>query len=319
MCKILNEQTLEGNSKKAQIAEWKQYFEFEKVGTKYLITEIYDIPKEKNDLRKEGNNSIYVKYVELLLMYFLSNKEGYTFTLRKNEWFQVLGVVNNNYVDHFYRPKCYQFSDSEVSTFDLNDFYRRVPPKLEKIMFSALRNMKNRCLLDYFEETMIVETINEKQEHRKATNEEIRQLVSCKNEVLKNMGFVNMTQVFLKFKNKEFYDALNAMLYKRYGWNYSYRQYCIIYSHKCIQQDIPLTEINIQRLELNQKIVSAVNTQAEEKYNKAQADYNELASEVSENWNGFGKPNKLEKKHAFQYQDTYLNAQRKLANYFLKI
>lgn len=44
-----------GNSKKAQLKEWRRYFDWENPTKQiYRITEVYDIPKEKEDLRKNN-------------------------------------------------------------------------------------------------------------------------------------------------------------------------------------------------------------------------------------------------------------------------
>ena len=45
---------------------YKKYFEFEKSGQKFIITDIYDTPLTKEDKRRLGNNSIYVKNIELI-------------------------------------------------------------------------------------------------------------------------------------------------------------------------------------------------------------------------------------------------------------
>jgi len=53
MCKLLNEPIVTSNSKKAQITNWKRYFNFTKDKTKFIITEVYDEPL---------NNSGYMYY-----------------------------------------------------------------------------------------------------------------------------------------------------------------------------------------------------------------------------------------------------------------
>jgi hypothetical protein len=45
-----------GNAKKAQIKEFERYFNYKKVGQKFIITEIYNEPLTKVDKRCEGNN-----------------------------------------------------------------------------------------------------------------------------------------------------------------------------------------------------------------------------------------------------------------------
>ena len=56
MCLLLGEEERTGNSKISQLKEWKRHFGFYKEGNKFIITEIYDEPKNKEDGRSEGNN-----------------------------------------------------------------------------------------------------------------------------------------------------------------------------------------------------------------------------------------------------------------------
>lgn len=55
-CNLICDKVKTGNSKKIQLEEWKRYFDYEKEGVGFIVKEIYDFPKEKNDKRKFGNN-----------------------------------------------------------------------------------------------------------------------------------------------------------------------------------------------------------------------------------------------------------------------
>lgn len=52
MCSLLNESVTNGSSKQCQLRRWKRYFDFEKQGQKFIITEMYETPKEKIDYRR---------------------------------------------------------------------------------------------------------------------------------------------------------------------------------------------------------------------------------------------------------------------------
>ena len=94
MCSLLNCSICEGNSKKSQLKNWKRYFNYEKSGQKFIITEIYDTPFPSEDARKlkEG---LYVKYIELLLLKYLSSCEGYQTKITKGKLYQILGLTMN--------------------------------------------------------------------------------------------------------------------------------------------------------------------------------------------------------------------------------
>lgn len=42
--------------------------------TEILITEIYDDPLPKTDKRQEGNNNIYTKFIETVLLQYLARQ-----------------------------------------------------------------------------------------------------------------------------------------------------------------------------------------------------------------------------------------------------
>ena len=59
LCRYLNLKTgLNGNQRMSQKKELRQYFDFAKMSgsNRIVITEIYGVPKEKDDLRHKGNN-----------------------------------------------------------------------------------------------------------------------------------------------------------------------------------------------------------------------------------------------------------------------
>jgi len=67
LCNLFGEDTKTGKAKQLQLKNWKRYFDWEKDGQKFIITDIYDTPLPKEDLRRKGNNSIYKNYIELIL------------------------------------------------------------------------------------------------------------------------------------------------------------------------------------------------------------------------------------------------------------
>lgn len=67
LCELLKEKQLTGNSKKAQLKRWENYFSYEKRGQKFIINELYESPLSRVDGRKL-KAGVYVNYIECLLM-----------------------------------------------------------------------------------------------------------------------------------------------------------------------------------------------------------------------------------------------------------
>lgn len=107
LCHALGEKVMAGNSKKAQLKEWERYFSYTKEGHKFIITEIYNEPKERDDKRILGNNAAYyIDYIEILLLNLFTEyaeQEQRTLLLSKSKLLYLLKMINTNYL--FYRDK----------------------------------------------------------------------------------------------------------------------------------------------------------------------------------------------------------------------
>jgi len=86
LCELFGEHTKTSDSKIAQLREWKRYFDWENPTTqKYIVTEIFDTIKEKEDWRKNngGNNTSKYKELDLYILNYLLTKRHLEGTLRK--------------------------------------------------------------------------------------------------------------------------------------------------------------------------------------------------------------------------------------------
>ena len=316
MCSLLGEEVTTGKGKIYQLKDWKRYFDYEKSGQSFIITEIYDKPLPVNDKRSQGNNSIYVDYIMYLLMFYFSRQEGDTEVFYKVQLYKLLGMVNENYSERVPKDERDKIVDNlnSVTNYDIIDFYKRVPPKLEKILFTALNNLKRRCLLEYFEEYEITEeytTGNSVQRiSRLATNDEIKKIVDIKYEVLERMGLKDMWQVYYNGKSDKFYSLVNEIERERYGWISVFKRYKIIFSREHMAKDIHLIEEQIQRKLLNATVGNSLNEQARKRYEKKHTEL-----ELFEEW-GFPDTASADSK---TFTDTYLLAQNELTNYLIKL
>ena len=106
-------------------------------------------PSEDARKLKEG---LYVKYIELLLLKYLSSCEGYQTKITKSNLYQILGLTNENYyqlkssdnpyeianIKNTIKSKC----DTVVTNFDINHFQQRAEAKLNKILYKEITSGK---------------------------------------------------------------------------------------------------------------------------------------------------------------------------------
>jgi hypothetical protein len=321
LCNILHDEPKTSDSKKAQENEWQRYIKWERKGHKYIIVEIYNKPLEKNDKRSLGNKSIYVQHIELLLLNYLSKQKDQSATLTLKNWLLLLGMINPNYLNDNKENIKLMLQDNNISDYQINHFYQRTYQKLKEIIFSSLKNLRNRRLIDYDELTIInvTELINNKTitMERIATEEERNIIRDTEKEVLKEMGLESITLVHLKFKSKEYYNKVNYLLRERYKINYTYKDIKILFTHKYIIEALEQAELNIQKLMLNDKVVNVINEQAQRNLEKSIKEYNQQIDEYMEHI--IGEPNNIIMNKFFKLDEIYVYTQEKLAELLIKL
>lgn len=269
LCKLTGQDIKTGKSRQLQLEDFKRYFEWEKSGQKFIITDVYDTPLSKEDKRKLGNNSIYVKCIEVILLQYLSKQEKFTRTFTKRNWWELLGMINHKYkkVTQDYLKRL----DYSVTTYEIKHFYQRCNKKLEQVLFSALNSLQNRKLILYEKQTVIVksEKGSTAEQYFLADDIDKKRILREERYVLKNvMGYEKMIQVYCRFKQDEFYRKVNERLNELYGWNFYFKQIKVIFTQEDIIEALPQVEIELQKEILNNKIIDCLSSNAKDYYSK---------------------------------------------------
>lgn len=319
LCELLGQEVKDGKSKKYQLEDFSRYFDWEKSGQKFIITDIYDAPLTKEDKRKLGNNSIYVQCIEVILLQYLSKQEEYTRTFTKRNWWEMLGIVNHKYGRT--SETQLQSLDYTITSWEVRHFYQRCNKKLEQILFSALNSLQNRKLITYEMQTVIVARNKKgKEEYFNADDFQKKLILEAERHVLHNvMGYEKMFQVFLRFQQAEFYQKVNDLLYQQYGWDHYFKQIKVIYTSNGVKEALPELEMRLQRQLLNKKVVDYLNSNAKDLYEKNKTEYQQQVKNlISEFW-GEVPQLELKRNKAWNPPDTYLDAQSILTDELIKI
>lgn len=307
LCALLGEEECAGNSRKAQLKEFARYFEWEKSGQKFLITDIYDTPLPKEDGRNKGK---YIKCIEIILLNYLSKQKGYTYTLSKKKWWELLGMINRKY-DNVSQEELLEI-DPVITKFEIRHYYQRCNKKLEEILFSALRSLSSRKLIDWEIETVIVTRNQEKTHYRVANVFEKKMILRAERYVLhKIMHLEKMFNVFAKQKQDEFYRLVNEILKDSLDedWQYYFKQVKIIYNHDQVVEAIPDIEAELRKLELNDKVVNTLNEHAKENYRKNKEKLLEQLVNDED----------CSEEKIFKLPDTYVLAQKLLTSELIRL
>ena len=338
MCRILNEQVCEGDSKKAQLKEWARYFLWEKKGQKFIILDIYDEPLPKDDGRQ--NKNIYVQYIEVILMKILSKQKNTKepFYITTNQLWKLLGMINNNYKNISLDDLNNMITDYEVTSFDMKKFYQRCNQRLREILFSSLNKLEDRALIKYEIETVIVFFDEDRKTVYKPANDiQKKKILKAERKALLDMQLETKQHAYAKFKEMEFFEKVNAYLHEWYGWEYTFNRIKINYNKSDVLETVykdeaklrsDFEEMKLQRLGLNDRVVEALykNAQimAENRHKKADQEYQEAIEKYKNEYMVIGEipesflPTKNDL-HIFDYSPYFVELQNRLTDELISI
>ena len=273
MCEELNQEVLYGNSKEAQLKEWRRDIEWVKDGQKIVVTDIYDTPLDKTDGRVTNGTQKYQQYIEDILLAYMdseinkdnakTNIEGcdYQFAFTLNGLALLCNMVNKRYVSKNIDKV---LIDAGYTKFNIKDFFSRTELKFSLIINNALQNMEKRKIINY-NKVLIVEQNGEK---RVATVHDENDYLNMEKLALTKMNYSSIVEVFIYNKAKEYYALVDANTKKHLGWDKCYRAYVINLNNRSIDLEKAYLEQTNQtnKLELNQKLIKFFNSQAKNKY-----------------------------------------------------
>ena len=327
LCKLVGEKCFKSgsNQRKAQEKRFKRYIKWEKSefnGRTIIITDIYDEPLPKDDMRKLGNNNIYLKYIETILLRYVyyKNSDNQVCYITKNQLWRILGMINKNYKKIPYSILTNDIEYSDVKKWELDNFYIRCNTKLNNILYTALKNLKDRSLIAWNTQIMIVVPSEDGKfsHHYVANDEEIKKILKVERKVLKDMGFENKSHVMCKMKMPQFYENVNNLLFELYGWERKYERIKLNFNKSDVKEALLQDEYRLQMLLLNDLIVDAIDKNAQvvvdNRMEKALKEYEEYTKDY------FGKPPKLEEiDDIFTYPKYFVDIQKRLSKKFLSV
>ena len=322
VCEQLDEKVLTGNAKISQLKELERYFNFHKQGNKFVFTETYSEPKEKVDGRKytKGNNNVYGKYIEQLVLDLLVQKYNTTQERKiyssRDKMLRALDMVNDNYsFGKFNRIILSDYIDANND--NVKEFYILNNRNLYETVERAFVSLASKCLVswklittvacgltefnhkiilqdgtevdifDFIEDEEIRKEIN-KETHTTATDEQLDKILYAENSILEQMGLESKKDAFLFDKYPEFNKKVCNLLNKTTNIKYYYKSYDVIFHEKVVQELEKISQWILEQ-EVRQNIKVTLNgiisnnlvSNAEERQNKAIEEKSKILGKLS--------------------------------------
>lgn len=259
MCQQLDLPVSTGQcAREAQRKNIERYLELENIpsSNQIKVKSIYPVPLPK-DYREDSK---YLKYIEFLLINKLAASGADACRATKRSLYTWLYMVDDQYVKLMKENKHTDFSwgiskkrKNEIKSEDeiLTDvFYQNSLKQLDRVLTSAIRSMCNKKLIYCSEEKVINRKMPSSKENEFwiATEEEERKILKAEREALSKMGFNNIQGVFASGRQSEYYDAVNYIVNRDYGWNFVYSQLKIIFTPNTIFRESLKVEKPLEEL-----------------------------------------------------------------------
>ena len=323
LCRLLNEPIKGGKSKECQLDEWARHFAFDRLpnSNAYIITEIYDhvMPEWASD------KTLYTHLIELLLMHELAKlpKGQNTCSYTKTNLFQALGMVNSYYL------RCNHYLIAQdikhIPKWQVSKFYQNSNRILSNILFRALNSMKDRSLIKYSQEHIIIEDGDE----RVADDDEVEIILMVGRKTLADMGYKKISHIPYH-KLQEYYTRVNEALEDEHGWERVYQEIQIVFTNKYILHDVEtvineLLEIAQKhslklRPELNTKVIGRLHNSIDLEYQQNCDEYKVAHGKRYNHETIWGEPPPIDYAHrkklegVFNLPNTYVDNQKYLVS-----
>ncbi|MGL5752783.1 MAG: hypothetical protein ACRCXT_19750 [Paraclostridium sp.] len=295
LCDLLGVEPRTGKGRILNHKEFSRYFDYEKQGQKYIITEIHKEVKEKIDNRSNnlgGNNSVFVDDFRNLMIYMLHKNRTESMLMSKGSMFKAMNLVNENYL--LARNNIPKLSEIvELPQASIYEFYDYNSGKLRDTLERNLKHCRSRSLLIYesvvavaiYEVQIAYNELNQpianskgqvvydsKLTYREATKEERQLILHHENEVKKEWGYKDNKDIFVRGKWKQFKQEVEKRL-KLANTNikFYYEAYRITWNNDKIDSEYSLIDTKKCDIEtnINNNMVESIKKSTVKRHNKA--------------------------------------------------
>ena len=159
ICEYLHESIKTRKAKQLQLEDWKRYFEYERDGNAFIITKVYDVPKEK--IRKKisdtsnytSNNTKNIQpMIDYLQIKFDLNGNWYSFT----DWYcSKLELMNKTICNAVYHSDeidavCEKYNISDDKLFC--EYVSAAKSELKNMFLKSLAYLEKKDKITYHDE-----------------------------------------------------------------------------------------------------------------------------------------------------------------------
>ena len=193
-----------GNSRKAQLKKFEELCTYERKGNSYTIISLNSSLSSRYKYSKTQKSDLEVLLINLLL------KNNGNIISTKKYLFELLGMVNNKYVDSYtYNRDCSYLSNKlEVERDIVIYCYEMVTRKCSELLQRTLDSLENNNIITYDRVMCVKRDEYEEGIDRFATEEEILIIRNIEEEIIKEMNIKNSSALLFNNRLKQTFKHL---------------------------------------------------------------------------------------------------------------
>jgi len=312
LCEAIEEKPRTGGrNRDLHHLDMKRYFNFQKKGHSYIITEIMSTPiSKKENLR---NLASYIRPMELYLLQLLKNR-GSKISISTSALAHQLQMIDNNFSE-LYNNKQEVCTKLGVEMFHIYDFMDTTTSAYKNAIKTILRRLEKKNAILYKETYMVsLEDIDGRITVVEATDHQLEEIIKVKRETMYKYGD-NMQNIISSGKVYEYHSEVSTILDNLLGIKNCYKAYIIHAPHGYLEEEYQqlLDELGINEDDLpsfiNDDWVQANLVRLESRQLKA---INKVKDGV------FTSLSDLSTSEKKRIESTYLPSVSKLNNKFVK-
>lgn len=224
LCEVLGESIKSSDSKIAQLKEWARFFRWSNPTThKYLIEEVYAVPKEKEDGRRKNGGNCTSKYVALddVIMDFMFEEKQFQGTVAS--FACILNLLTQTYLNNRYQH--WEFDERDIDKLLVNNIFLKIDGIVINALKSALARLKADEYVNYDIHIVLAYSDGKK---RKLTLEETKIIQDFEAEIRMEMG-IELKDLFRGDVKENFYRKVKYKINEKFNifLDYYYQEYDI--------------------------------------------------------------------------------------------
>ena len=233
LCELLGVNTKTGNSKKSQLKDWERYFSYDKDGIKFVITEIHNNVKDKNNNHGGSRYSVYGDVVQLLILNLLGRENG-RMTIGRTKLQNTIGMVNFNF--SVGKSKMEDLARIlKTNIYTVRDFYNTNDDNFKKIIEYSLEQLSDKRIISY-ENTMkgrdsVTGSI------RDLTDDEKELVLLVEGRILIQFGYEKISDIRNSEDWKTYKDKCNTLIKDLTSLSYYFEAYKIFVNNDLAENE----------------------------------------------------------------------------------